>query len=113
LNLTADYQLPDGAGISVTYLRDMRSNEAISVHQPTLLAVTPRYDKRWLSFALPVTYLNYGVTVGASLRVGPAWLGTDNFLGLVGTTSNGIRPRGLDVYGGIAFGLGGSRRDEE
>jgi hypothetical protein len=113
LNLTADYQLPDGAGISVTYLRDMRSDEATSVHQPTLLAVTPHYDKRWLSFALPVTYLNYSVNVGASLRVGPVWLGTDNFLGLVGTSSNGINPRGLDVYGGISFGLGGSRRDEE
>ncbi|QKZ14241.1 DUF5723 family protein [Spirosoma sp. KUDC1026] len=112
LNLTADYQLPDGAGISVTYLRDMRSDEATSVHQPTLFAITPRYDKRWLSFALPISYLNRGLTAGASLRVGPAWLGTDNFLGLVGTSSNGIRPRGLDVYGGVAFGLGGSRRDD-
>jgi hypothetical protein len=112
LNLTADYQLPDGAGISLTYLRDMRSNQATSVHQPTLLAVTPRYDKRWLGFALPVAYLNRGLTVGASLRVGPAWLGTDNFLGLVGTSSNGIKPRGLDVYGGVAFGLGSSRRDD-
>lgn len=112
LNLTADYQLPDGAGISVTYLRDMRSDEATSVHQPTLLAVTPRYDKRWLSFALPIAYLNRGLTAGASLRIGPAWLGTDNFLGLIGTSSNGIRPRGLDVYGGVAFGLGGSRRDD-
>ncbi|QJW89731.1 hypothetical protein HNV11_10240 [Spirosoma taeanense] len=111
LNLSVDYQLPDGVAIGVTYLKDVRSAQAMAVHQPTLLAVTPRYDTRWVSVAVPVAYLNGGFTAGASLRVGPAWLGTDNFLGLIGNTSNGIQPRGLDVYGGIAFGLG--RADEE
>lgn len=111
LNLTVDYTEPSGAGIGLTYLQDLRSVQAQAVHQPTLIAVTPHFDKRWLSLSLPVVYLNRGVSVGASVRVGPAWLGTDNFLGLLGNSSNGIRPRGLDVYGGIAFGLG--RVDDE
>ncbi len=106
LNLTADYQLPDGLGINFTWLLDVRSVQAAAIHRPTIVAVTPRYDARWLSLAVPIAYLNGGITAGGSIRVGPAWLGTENFLGLVGSKSNGINPRGLDVYGGIAFGLG-------
>jgi hypothetical protein len=112
LNLTADYTDATGAGISLTYLQDLRSVQAQAVHQPTLVAVTPHFDKRWLSLSLPVVYLNRGVSVGASVRVGPAWLGTDNFLGLFGNSANGIRPRGLDVYGGLAFGIGRADNDE-
>jgi hypothetical protein len=111
LNLTADYQLPVGLGINLTYLQDVRSVEATAIHQPSLLAITPRYDARWLSLAVPVAYLNGGLTAGASVRVGPGWLGTDNLLGLLGNSSNGIQPRGLDVYLGVAFGLG--RVEEE
>jgi hypothetical protein len=106
LNLTADYQAPDGFGINFTYLQDIRSVNALATHQPTIVAVTPRYDTRWISLALPIAYLNRGVTAGASIRIGPGWLGTDNFLGLIGNNSNGIKPRGLDVYAGFAFGIG-------
>lgn len=106
LNVTADYQLPSGLGVNVTYFQDVRSRQALAVHQPTMLAVVPRYDARWLSLALPIAYLNHGLTAGASIRVGPGWLGTDNLLGLLGNTTIGIRPRGLDIYAGVAFGLG-------
>lgn len=111
LNLSFDYQSPRGVGLNVSLLQDVRSDQATAIHQPSLLAVTPRYDTRWVSVAVPIVYLNRGLMAGASLRVGPAWLGTDNFLGLIGNTRNGIRPRGLDVYGGIAFGIG--RVEEE
>ena len=106
LNLSADYQLPDGLGINVTYLLDARSVQATAIHRPTILAVTPRYDVRWLSLAVPMAYLNGGFTAGGSMRLGPAWLGTENLLGLLGNKSNGINPRGLDIYAGVAFGLG-------
>ncbi len=113
LNLTADYQLPQGFGLNLTYWRDVRPALATSIHQPTLLALTPRFETRRVSLALPLVYLNGGLMAGVSLRAGPFWLGTDNLAGLIGNSSNGIRPRGLDVYGGIAFGIGRARRDEE
>ena len=106
LNLSADYQLPGGLGINLTYLQDMRATRATAIHQPSLLAITPRYDARLLSIAVPVAYLNGSITAGASVRVGPATLGTDNLLGLLGNKANGIQPRGLDIYAGLAFGLG-------
>ncbi|WP_040006216.1 DUF5723 family protein [Fibrisoma limi] len=111
LNLTADYQSPDGLGIAVTYLQDLRAEAAMGVHQPSLVAVTPRFDVYAVGIAVPVVYLNRGLTAGLSVRVGPAFLGTDNLLGLIGNERNGIRPRGLDVYGGLAFGFG--RAEEE
>ncbi len=106
LNLTADYQLPGGLGINLTCLLDARSVQATALHRPTIVAVTPRYDARWLSLAVPMAYLNGGFTAGGSIRVGPGWLGTENLLGLLGNKSNGISPRGLDIYAGVAFGLG-------
>ena len=113
LNLTADYQLPDKLGISFTYLQNLQSTQAISIHQPTLVSITPRYDTRWISVAVPITYLNRGLMAGASVRVGPAWLGTDNLFGLLGNSINGLRPRGMDIYLGVAFGLGKADYDEE
>lgn len=113
LNLTLDYQLPQGLGLNVTYLQDVRSAQASAIHQPTLLAVTPRYETRWVSLAVPIAYLNRGLTAGLSARFGPAWLGTDNLLGLTGNSTIGIRPRGLDIYGGVAFGIGRERNDED
>ena len=111
LNVTADYQLPSGFGINLTYLQDVRTAQSMSIHQPSLVALTPRFDARWLSLAVPVVYLNGGFTAGASVRVGPGWLGSDNLLGLLGNRSNGIQPRGLDVYAGLAFVLG--RKSDE
>lgn len=113
LNLSVDSQLPNGFGINLTYLQDMRSAQATAIHQPTLVAITPRYDTRWMSLSVPVMYLNRGVTAGASVRVGPGWLGTDNFFGLIGNTTNGIQPRGLDIYAGFAFGLGKAHSEED
>ncbi|MDB5240852.1 MAG: hypothetical protein JWP57_1477 [Spirosoma sp.] len=113
LNLTFDYRLPQGFGLNVTYLQDVRSVWATAIHQPTLLAITPRFETRLVSLAVPVAYLNRGLTAGVSVRVGPAWLGSDNLLGLTGNSTIGIRPRGLDLYAGIAFGIGQGRQNEE
>ncbi len=106
LNLTADYELPGGLALNMTYLQGVRAVSATTLHQPTLLAVTPRVESGLIGLALPVTYLNRGLSVGLAVRIGPARLGTDNLLGLFGTARNGIRPRGLDIYAGLSFGLG-------
>ena len=106
LNLNVDYQQPSGIGLQVAYWQDLRGNSAVAMHQPSVLAVVPRYDNRLLGAALPVSYVNGAAQVGLSVRVGPAWAGSDNIFGLLGTSNNGFAVRGIDIYFGLAMGFG-------
>ena len=106
LNASVDYQQPNGLGLQVAYWQDLRSNTAVAMHQPTVLAVVPRFERKWASVSLPISLVNGSVLAGLSLRAGPVWVGSDNVPGLFGNSNNGISPRGVDVYGGIAFGFG-------
>lgn len=106
LNLSGEYQLASGFGLALVWLQDMRSLKARAMHQPTLVSVTPRYERGLFALALPITYLNHSLMAGVSVKLGPIWLGSDNVLGLIGNRSNGINPKGVDVYAGLAFGIG-------
>ncbi|GAA4448026.1 hypothetical protein GCM10023189_05260 [Nibrella saemangeumensis] len=105
LNLAAEWQSPAGLGMSVVWFQNMRGLTAIAMHQPTLIAITPRFTTRLIEASIPIAYLNRGIMVGLAGRLGPFWLGSDNIMGLMGSGRNGFAPRGIDVYGGVAFGL--------
>lgn len=106
LNLNVDYQRPSGLGLQVAYWQDMRGTSSVAMHQPSVVAVVPRFDNRWVGASLPISYVNGAAQLGLSLRAGPFWAGSDNVLGLLGTSKNGISPRGVDVYLGLAMGFG-------
>jgi hypothetical protein len=112
LNLSADYSLPSGLGAQVAFWQDLRSNTAIAMHQPTVLALVPRYEQRWYGVALPLSLVNGSAQLGLSLRAGPLTLGSDNIMGVLGTSQNGIRPRGVDIYAALAMGFGTRTRNE-
>jgi hypothetical protein len=106
LNLSADYTLPSGLGAQVAYWQDLRSNTAIAAHQPTVLAVVPRFEQQWYGVALPLSLVNGMAQLGLSFRAGPLTIGSDNVMGLLGTSHNGIQPRGVDIYAGLSMGFG-------
>jgi Family of unknown function (DUF5723) len=106
LNLSADYQATSMLGVSFVWRQDMHGLRDAAVHQSSLLAITPRLESRLLGVAVPLLYINRSFTAGLALRVGPLRIGSDNLLGLVGSGRNGIRPRGMDVYAGLCFGIG-------
>ena len=106
LNMSIDYELPTGLGVQMAYWQDLRSNTAVAMHQPTVVAVVPRFEHKWAAVSVPISLVNGAVLAGLSLRVGPVWVGSDNVPSLFGNSGNGISPRGVDVYGGIAFGFG-------
>ncbi len=105
LNLSADYQATPMLGVSLIWRQDMHGLRDAAVHQTSLVALTPRLESRLLGLAVPLMYINRSFTAGLAVRVGPARIGSDNLLGLLGTGSNGIRPRGMDVYAGLCFGI--------
>ncbi len=108
LSLNADFQMTGDLYLTATYLRDLRGKNAIAMHQPTLLAITPRLETGALGVAIPLLYLNRTFTAGASFRLGPVFVGTDNLIGLIASSGNALQPRGADVYAGL--NIAGLRR---
>jgi hypothetical protein len=84
-------------------LQNLRGKDAIAVRQPSLIAVTPRLETSAFGVAIPLVVLNNAFMAGVSLRVGPVFLGTDNLFGMIGSNSNKLRPRGADIYAGLAI----------
>ncbi len=111
LNVSGEFQSAQGAGLAVVWMQDMHAANATAMHQPTLVSVTPRYETGFIGLALPITYLNGSVLVGTALKLGPVWLGSDNLAGLIGRGGSLVRPKGVDVYAGLAFGIGRSQTD--
>lgn len=109
LNVSAEYQSAEGTGLAVVWIQDMQPANAAAMHQPTLVSVTPRYETGFVSLALPITYLNGSVLVGTALKLGPLWLGSDNLAGLIGRGGSLIRPKGVDVYAALTFGINRNR----
>ncbi|GAB3915022.1 hypothetical protein GCM10028803_61270 [Larkinella knui] len=102
LSVNADINLGSGLYVTGTILQDLRSKDAISIRQPSLIAVTPRLETSAFGVAIPLVVLNNAFMAGASIRVGPVFLGTDNLFGMIGSNSNKLSPRGADVYAGLA-----------
>ncbi|PTD15140.1 DUF5723 family protein [Flavobacterium columnare] len=77
-------------------LNDRKALNTLSIANSYML--TPRYETKWFSIAVPVNYLEYrGLNVGTSLRLGPLFLGSGSILSnLVSSESKGI-----DAYVGL------------
>ncbi|RRB04480.1 DUF5723 family protein [Larkinella rosea] len=102
LSLNADINIGSGFYLTGTFLQNLRAKNAIAVQQPSLIALTPRLEKSAFGVAIPLVFLNNAFMAGASIRIGPVFLGTDNLFGMMGSSSNKLRPRGADVYAGLA-----------
>ncbi|WP_234735818.1 DUF5723 family protein [Tellurirhabdus bombi] len=103
LSINADVRMSEGLYLSGTLLSNLRSKDAIAMYQPTLLAITPRLETPTLGISIPLLYLNQAFMAGVSMRLGPVFIGSDNLIGLIGSTSNNLRPRGADIYAGFSF----------
>ncbi len=81
------------------------------VRRTNLLGLTPRYESRWLSIAVPVSYYNFDqFRLGLSGRLGPLFLGTDNLNSFVSKSDLS----GTDFYIGLKINpllWGGKNKD--
>ncbi|MGV3557371.1 DUF5723 family protein [Larkinella arboricola] len=103
LSINADVAIGNGFYLTGTLLQDVRPKDAIAIRQPSLVSVTPRLETSALGVAIPLTLINNSFVAGASIRIGPVFLGTDNLFGMIGSNSNKLRPRGADIYAGLAI----------
>lgn len=111
VNLNFDYHLASRFYVNATWVQSLQNKFAITMHQPSLVAVTPRLDTKGLTIALPLSvYNNYSVfAVGGMVKVGPYFIGSDN----IGGAFNLGKPYGANVYTGFSFSLGQAKKKEK
>ena len=98
-NVSFDYHHDKNWYVNALWVQGLRGSNNFDIKPQSVLAVTPRYEKRWLEIATPVALMdNYSkLTIGLAARVGPLIIGTDHLGGLL----NVGNPRGLDFYFGL------------
>lgn len=103
LNLNVDYRVRGHYYVSALWNQNLLSKYAIGIRTFSGLSIIPRFEKQKVEFALPLAIADdyRRLRVGAMLRVGPAFIGSDNLGGVfsAGTTT------GYDLYAGAAFVL--------
>jgi hypothetical protein len=85
LNLQYDYFVGKSLYVNANVFSGiyLRNNNGKKVHELTRISVTPRWEKRWYGFWMPVSFSRFGnLSLGAGFRFGPFVLGTTNILPL-------------------------------
>ncbi|MFK7756143.1 MAG: DUF5723 family protein [Flavobacteriales bacterium] len=95
ISLQFDYNLGKGFYANATLIHGFTRNRRLGVERASSLSLTPRYARRQVEVALPLTLQDYErVRLGLALRVYSVVLGTDNLGALIG----GGDQYGADFY---------------
>ncbi len=94
LSFQADRNLGSGLYLNAVLIQGIPMGGA-SLWRESLIALTPRLERRWMEFALPVSlYRGNRVQVGLAGRLGFLTLGTDRLGSIFSTANHG----GADFY---------------
>ncbi|MBX2877694.1 MAG: hypothetical protein KTR30_36580 [Saprospiraceae bacterium] len=70
------------------------------IRRGSLLAISPRFEQKWVSMSLPVSMYNWQqIRFGAALRLGPLSIGTDH----IGSFMNRGELYGTDFYAALSI----------
>ncbi|MBT8220725.1 MAG: hypothetical protein KJP00_12920, partial [Bacteroidia bacterium] len=116
---SVDYKIIDQVFVSGLYVQRLTLSKP-NIERSNLIAITPRYESKWLGAAFPVSNLNFSRThVGLSLRLAFLTIGTDQ----LGSLLSKSRLSGGDIYmtlqlfgfgdGGLFNGLFGKKGSEK
>jgi len=108
LQIQGDFRLMSRVYASFLWQQSLVSAQTMGFRQGSALIVTPRIETKWLEVATPL-----GLTqdyrkgnIGAYVRVGPVFLGSDNFLSNL--MLNNIK--GVNFYCGVSSSIGKFRK---
>ena len=91
LSLQADVRVAKGLYINFTpFLAINKINENVNkVHYNSSFNITPRFDKKWFGISVPFQYNQYKHWyVGLGLRIGPVWVGWNDFFSSMTSTKS-------------------------
>ena len=82
--LSADYDIYKRWYVNVAYIANLANRENFGNSYYNQVTVTPRYDTRWLSIGVPLTYsaLSSSFKAGLGIRAAGFFVGSDDMLAL-------------------------------
>jgi outer membrane protein OmpA-like peptidoglycan-associated protein len=97
LNLNADYYIGRRFYINAAYIANLANRQNFGNSYYNQFTVTPRYDTRLISLALPVTYsmLANNIKMGVGFRISGFFIGSDDALALFAS-----HQYGFNIYAG-------------
>ncbi len=98
-NVSFDYHHSGPWYVNATWIQGLRGGNYMDIKPLSVLAVTPRFETRWVEFSTPLSlYDNYrALSIGLAARLGPLIVGTDHMTGLFGLGN----PQGANLYFGL------------
>jgi hypothetical protein len=104
LHIQGDLRIMAGFYTAFHWQQSLLSLKSVGFRQPSSLVVVPRLETKWVEISMPVGLTNdyRKGNIGACVRVGPIFLGSDNFLSNM--ISNNIK--GMNVYFGLSSSIG-------
>lgn len=76
-----DHNFNKGLFFNALWLQRLTPPSFYGPERANLLALTPRYERRWISLSLPITLVNYRAPhVGAALRLATLTVGTEHVI---------------------------------
>lgn len=98
-----DYNVKPNVYVNGLWVQNLISQGAFGMKAESVIAVTPRYEYKWLEVSVPFTLMNRyrSPSFGIAGRAGPLWIGTDHMTGLF----NIGNPKAFNIYFGLTAGL--------
>lgn len=104
LHVQGDLRIMAGFYAAFHWQQSLLSLKSVGLRQPSSLVIIPRVETKWIEVSMPVGLTNdyRKGNIGACVRVGPIFIGSDNFLSNM--MSNNIK--GMNVYFGLSSSIG-------
>jgi len=92
LHLSADYNISNNFFVNALYIGNLVNRQNFGNSYYNQVTITPRYDKRAYTVALPITYsmLTNGLKMGIGLRYSGFFVGSDDMLALFAKNQYGF-----------------------
>ena len=80
-SVQVDYNINDNFFLNGTIIQRLPSKNSYGAERANLLAITPRYESKYIGVSIPVSYVNYEEAyVGLAFRLAFLSIGTENIL---------------------------------
>jgi hypothetical protein len=99
LSSNFDYKISENIYINATWIHSLRNSKKMGMNQPSMLAITPRYESKWFDIAVPISLQNgyRNFAFGLASRIGPFFF----FFFFLGGIINIGNPKGISAYMGL------------